>query len=191
MATRVFAMLDAPAHLYNAKLLYEMLFKHNIAIGQWYSFNNLIVPNWTGHALLVFLLIFFNALWAQKIFILLYLLIFPFSFRYLISSTKGNIAISYFAFPFAFSFFFFLGFFNFLIGLPIMFFAMGYWIENLNLVKFKFFAVLTLFSVLIYLSHPIIFAIWCVFLLLNFLFGILLIKKLKNWKIKVCTMLMP
>lgn len=170
LSTPVFAMLDAPAHLYNTRLIYELIFKHNEAVSEFYVFNSLIVPNWTGHVLMVFLMIFFNAIWTQKMFIIIYLIAFPYSFRYLIKAGKGNVTLSYFAFPLAYSFFFFLGFFNFLIGLPIMFFGMAYWIRNTSNDNIKKYLILGLFSLLVYFSHPILFAIWCVFIGLNFLY---------------------
>jgi len=165
-------MLDAPAHLYNTRLIYELIFKHNEAVRQFYVFNSLIVPNWTGHIIMVFLMLFFNAVWTQKIFIIIYLIAFPYAFRYLIKSSKGNLALSYFAFPLAYSFFFFLGFFNFLIGLPIMLFSMSYWIRKSEINSIKKYFFLALFSLLIYFSHPILFAVWCVFVALSFLYEI-------------------
>ena len=172
LSTPVFAMLDAPAHLYNTRLLYEMIFKHNEAVSQFYVFNSLIVPNWTGHILMLFLMLFFNAIWTQKMFIIIYLIAFPYAFRYLIKVSKGNQALSYFAFPLAYSFFFFLGFFNFLIGLPIMLFSMAYWIKKSEINYTKKYFFLGLFSLLIYFSHPILFAIWCVFIALTLLYEI-------------------
>jgi len=170
LSTPVFAMLDAPAHLYNTKLLYELLIKHNETVKQYYEFNHLIVPNWTGHILMLFLMLFFNAVWTQKIFIIIYLVIFPYSFRYLISSNKGNITLSYFAFPLSYSYFFFLGFFNFLIGLPITLFGMAYWMRNSSAGKLKNYLILALFSLLIFFSHPILYAVWCAFIALFFLY---------------------
>ncbi len=180
LCSNVFAMLDAPAHMYNTKLIYEVIFKQNEAVKEFYIFNPLIVPNWTGHVLLLFLFTFFNGLWTQKIFIIIYLVFFPLSFRYLIRANKGNITLSYFAFPLSYSFFFFLGFFNFLIGLPIMFFGMAYWLKNYKKNKWNHYLILALFSLLVYFSHPILFAVWCLFIALLWLYELLCVLYFKN-----------
>jgi hypothetical protein len=95
----------------------------------------------------------------------------PFSFRYLIRNLaaaclpdrQGQAAIidsensgkvsSYLIFPFIYSFPFCIGFFNFCIGLPIMFWVLGLWFKNRNNQNTGPTVVITCLSTLLYFTH--------------------------------------
>ena len=153
-----FPTLDGPSHLYNSNLIIELI-KGNRHIAQVFSLNSFAVPNWSGHAILAFFNFFLPAIMAEKILIGFYAIGLPLVFRMFIRQLKGDIAIAWLIFPFTFSFMFYLGFYNFCLGTLFFFWGLYVWLKNQekplkrNLLAF-------LFSVLIFYSHIVVFAIF-------------------------------
>lgn len=136
----------------------ELFFNENKFISNYFVFTPEILPNYIGHLFLCFFNLFLPAFLSEKLLILFYLIAFPLSFRWLIKLTnKENILISYFIFPFVYSLTFFFGFYNFSIGLILLFTTLSYWIslEEKNLNANHFFLLFILIS-LTYLSHIVI-----------------------------------
>lgn len=148
---------DGPAHLYNSVVIKQM-FLHG-EISSYFSVNPVLVPNWLGH---VFLLLFQQVLNPVNSELLLLSLIIFFSnvfFRRFIRSFNGNIWASWLFFPFSMSFLYFMGFYNLVIAVAIMFLLLERLIL-LNEVKkerVKRYLILSLLFGLIYLSHLFIF----------------------------------
>ncbi|MFZ4399866.1 MAG: hypothetical protein ACOYO1_07520 [Bacteroidales bacterium] len=160
----VFHTLDGAAHLHNARLILELI-KGNNFIEQFYQFNQLPVPNLSGHYILALLLTVFKVNTALKILLVAYYFLFCLSFRKMIFALKGQKAISYLIFPLAFSFFLLLGFFNFIIGFVFVFFGISLLFkENLNSKKYSFWIELFIWTTLIWFSHPILFLAWLIIL---------------------------
>ncbi len=120
--------MDGPAHLYNARVIKEMLLADHEKLDSFYRLNGFPVPNWTGHFLLSAFLLFLPAYLAEKGLLLIYLVGLPLSFRTFIQTVSPDRpAFSYFIFPFTFSFLFTLGFYNFSLGLILFFTTLSYW----------------------------------------------------------------
>jgi hypothetical protein len=161
---KFFPTLDGPAHLYNANLIAELLFLDNEHLNTFFSINNEPVPNWLGHALLVFFNFFIPAYLSDKILLIFLSFGLAYSFRYLIKNiSPNNLFYSYFIFPFCYSFLFILGFYNFCLALVLLFITITYWVKNEDSVySLKHFLFLSLLISLIYFSHIFVFAIFLI-----------------------------
>ncbi|MEI6823849.1 MAG: hypothetical protein WCL51_18110 [Bacteroidota bacterium] len=185
LTNRFFATLDGPAHLYNAKLINDLLLNHNSITNSIFKFNIYITPNCLGHFILSFFLIFLPAWMAEKALLILFLLLLPLSFRYLLTCLNANKIYSYFIIPFTYTFLFILGFYNFLIGLSFIFFGLGYFYKYLNQDKLKHYFLLFIFSLLIYLSNPLLLILWLFCLFIIFFINIFQIFSIeRNWYLK-------
>jgi len=159
---KFFPTVDGPAHLYNAKLMVEILKDPNSILTDFFYFNNRISPNWTGHFILSFFILIFPAFVAEKIVLLIYLIGFPISIRYLFNSLSiENKYLLYLLFPFTYMTLFYYGFYNFNIGLVLFFWGLALWVQYLKNPTLKKLLILALMSTLICLSHLFVFAMFC------------------------------
>jgi hypothetical protein len=160
LSFKYFLTIDGPSHLYNAKLIREVLFGNSPLLSSLFQFNPVILPNWTGHLILAMLSSVFNCAMSEKIFILLFLVFLPVSFRYMIKafSASQNI-LSYLIIPFTYTYLFEVGFFNYCIALIFMFLSIGYWIKNEGNLHVKQVLIFSFLFTLTFFSHILIFGI--------------------------------
>jgi hypothetical protein len=182
-----FPTLDGPAHLNNSRIIFSMIFEHNEVLKNYFTFNPTIEPNWTGHIVISFLMLFFKANVCEKIFLTFYIVMLPISFRNLMNRiSNGKVLLSYFIFPFSFSLIFFLGFYNFSFGLVMLFISLNYFIKNYSSIdKIQHLIIFTLMQLIAYFSHIVIFAaLWlCIILwLLNYYW--ISKQTIKSWFLK-------
>lgn len=172
-----FPTIDGPAHLYNAQLIRELLLSDDPMLHKHFMFTPGIMPNWSGHGILVIFSSIFPGRIAEFLFLCVYLLGLPLSFRFLVKQAEPkNLTLSYLIFPLCFSFLFLLGFYNFSLGLMFLFWSAGLWlkIRQSDGAK-KILWVFLFFSVLLtYLSHVFVFFFLFVFLGGDFLISLLL-----------------
>jgi hypothetical protein len=164
-SVRFFPTVDGPAHLYNSRLIVDLLHDPGSPLSSFFSFNTTINPNWSGHFLQSAFLVFLPAFAAEKLVLLIYLIGFPAGFRFLFK-TLGikNKLIVYMIFPFTYSFLFYYGFYNFHIGLVVFLFAIGLWIKyDYHFTTGRILKLLAL-ATLICLSHVFIFISFLLFL---------------------------
>lgn len=154
-----FSTLDGVSHINNAKLANELLFQTNEAQHSLVDFNSFPVPNWTGQAILSLLLLVFSPLVADKIILLLIVILLPITFRKLIKTLDGNIWAVYLCFPFAYSFTFFFGFYNFMFGLISMFLFLSYFLKYYEKPKMLKLPILFSLGMLLYFSHLFVFIV--------------------------------
>jgi hypothetical protein len=167
---KFFPTVDGPAHLYNSRLILELLGNSNSPVHDFIHFNQHITPNWSGHIFLTCLLFFLPSFIAEKIVLLIYLLGLPLSIRHLFKTTGiTNYYLIYLIFPFTYSYLFYYGFYNFNIGLVVFFFGLSYWSKYHDHFSLINVLILMLISTLICLSHIFVFAIFIlVIFILNF-----------------------
>lgn len=153
--------VDSAAHMQNAQVIKSLIFGDSATISQFYELNSEPVPNWTGHFLLSIFGMVFPAFVGNKIIHLFIILGFSLFFRRLIIIyNPDNKLLSYFIFPFVYSFTFFMGFYNFSLAIPLLFFAVLYWQANyMKPLSLKVFIVLSILIHLTYFSHILVFAI--------------------------------
>jgi hypothetical protein len=124
---RYYFTVDGPAHVYDAWLILE-LFHHSAGIIPLWELNPLPVPDWSGHALLALLLTVLDPPEAVKVVHLLCVLGFVIAFRMVVAQRmKGPLWLSYLAFPFAVSAPFTMGYFNFVLALPLLMLIIRQW----------------------------------------------------------------
>ncbi|MFZ5939318.1 MAG: hypothetical protein ACOYXB_01980 [Bacteroidota bacterium] len=170
-ATRFVPSLDGPQHLYNAQVI-DRLVRGDEAFRQFFSINEVIVGYWTGHFLLSLLHFFLPGWLAEKLFLSLYIFGMYFSFRYLVRSVnpeKGNLII-YLIFPFIFHTYLLRGYYSFSFAILFYFLAIGFWIRKGERLSAGQLLVFSLLMLGVFLSHGLVFAIFCVSLLGLFLF---------------------
>ncbi len=146
--------IDGPAHLYDSRLLWELIKGENLIIKDFFKINPYPVPNWTTYGLLMVLHFFFPGFLVEKIFIGIYVFLFVFGFRYLIKQqAPSNMWLSHLSFPFAFSFLFLAsGLYSYSLGIALFFWIFGYFIQ-VRKQKNKRLIFLTFLFVLLYFTH--------------------------------------
>jgi hypothetical protein len=170
LVIKLFPTLDGPAHLYNSNLINQLLTDSEGFISQFFTLKSFPVPNFTGHAMLCVFNAILPAWLSEKLLLVLIIILLLFSFRMLIKSfDNSNLFADYLIFPFIYSYTFYLGFFNFTIGLILMFFTLTYWIRNSEETSGKKSVILMLFLLLLYFSHLL------TFLFTGFIIGLLII----------------
>jgi hypothetical protein len=154
-----FVTLDGPAHLYNAHLMFEVLFGKSPAIHTFFEFNNFPEPNWTGHFLLMVLQAVLPIIWAEKVIIILIFVLMAFGFRKLVLTIQPTSAfLSWMIFPFLFNFPLLLGFFNFVLALALLPWWINWWLKNHHDgLHAKNGIFVTLLFIVLYFSHLVIF----------------------------------
>jgi hypothetical protein len=154
-----FVTLDGPAHLYNAHLMFEVLFGKTPVIHSFFEFNTFPEPNWTGHFLLMVLQAILPILWAEKVIIILIFVLMALGFRKLILTIQPNSAyLSWMVFPFLFNFPLLLGFFNFVLALALLPWWINWWLKNhQHGLHFKNGFFVTLLFMVLYFSHLVVF----------------------------------
>ena len=150
--------LDGPNHLYNSKIFNRMISGDHFSM-QYFEMNSSITPNYASFIILSLTLYFFNLIVALKVFHLSIILLFVFGF-FLWNKQKGrnqDYSIFILAFPLIYSFVFFSGFYNFVLGIILMFYIL-YFFEKNPQSSFKKYFGLSLLLLVLYLFHSIVFA---------------------------------
>ena len=163
-----FPTMDGAAHLYNSNIINELAFQSGSKMSDYFVFNDVIVPNWLGHFILAFFNLFLPSFLAEKILLVSYLFLLPYSFRKL-TSLYSNVFLSYLIFPFCYTSLFYLGFYNLSISFILLFASIFYWKKNEMQWNFSKIAILFLLISLTYFAHIFIYAIllFTLFLMLS------------------------
>ncbi|MES2835966.1 MAG: hypothetical protein V4667_00455 [Bacteroidota bacterium] len=174
-----FITLDGPAHLYNSKIIYQLLFNENSLVDTFFTFNNFPNPNYFYHSLATFLFIFFNDIWVEKIIAIVYVFLFCYGFRQIVKNAVASNSLSYIAFPFIYSFTFLIGFYNFSFSIAFLFWFIALISKpNFSFSKKNIAFVFVLYTAL-YFSHLMVFFV-AVLIAITFLLLDFLNKKQKN-----------
>ena len=121
------------------------------------------VPNMLADVIMAGLAHVVSTPLAGKLVLSLYIVFFPVSIFYLLNAISSDkLLLGFFGFPLTYNWFFNMGFLNFCLGLPLYFFAVGFWwktqFRSQNRVRRTVF--LGLLTFLIYLSHFVTFGVW-------------------------------
>lgn len=162
LSVKYFPTVDGPAHLYNANLIVDLLSGTSSWQG-FIEFNQSFTPNWTGHLLLALLIKLFSVSIAEKMILGIYLVGVPISIKLLLKQLRAPSSILvYLVFPFMYGYLFHFGFFNY--NLAIVFFFLGLiaWIHALNSKAYYNWLLAGFMAVIIALSHPFVFGLFCI-----------------------------
>ncbi len=123
---------DGPSHTYNAKVLFDyVLNRERDFYKEFYQINRAIDPNWMSHLGIGVLLQFFPPWLADKLFQVVYILVFAYGFRFLIGAIdRESSYLSFLFYPFVFTLPFQQGFYNYCIALGFMFWTLGFYLKT-------------------------------------------------------------
>lgn len=182
------ASLDGPKHLTTSNVIGRLLSGENL-FQTYFHLNPVWIGNLGGVYLLSILNLFFPAWLAEKLFIATYLLTFVYGFRFLITAIHGKpVLLSLLVFPFTHSSLFMMGYYNFSLGIALMFFSLGWYLKysksftTISLISFGALVLLT------YLTHLFVFYTLLLMIALHFileLFAAIVQQKPINWSLKL------
>ncbi len=149
---------DGVSHVYNAQILTEynnpMYRFHDYYEINWYPF-----PNWLSHAALAALMFVFPALVAEKVFLSLYVILFPLAVAYFLNAVeRGRDPIVLLSFTFIYNYLLLMGFYNFAVSVPLFLLALGYWWKHKESLNRNRIIVLNLLIIVTYFAHLISYA---------------------------------
>lgn len=128
ISSKYFPTVDGPAHLHCANVLKHIWFEGNTNLLQFFDFNEDLNSNLVNHVWFAVAGLFLPSYLVEKSILIFYVVALPYAFRYLIKNLVDDEGswktASYLVFPFIYSFPMCLGFFNFCIGIPIIFGAL-------------------------------------------------------------------
>lgn len=177
---RYIPSLDGPQHLYNARLILELL-RENEFISAFFRFNPVVTGNLASQYLLAFLMVIFPAWLAEKLLLSAYAAGMIFSFRYFVRSSGSREGLAWMLIvPFVFTNLFLLGYYNFSLAFIPFFIALGYWMRHEQALKPINIFVLGLVMIFLYLAHAMVFIFLGLVVLLYFTFDLLLIIMSKH-----------
>lgn len=122
---------DGPCHIYNAKVLLDYWTGHNQDFYEpYYDINTNFEPNYLSSYLLAFFLSVLPDYLAEKALLILYVLTFAFSLRWLLGKINpANKVFALAGMPFIYQKPIQMGFFNYSISIALMFLIIAYWLH--------------------------------------------------------------
>lgn len=164
----LFLTQDGPSHLYNSKLLLDLVLENNLDFYQeFFKINRGLFPNWFSSILLSSLLLVFKPIVAEKILVSMLAISFPLAIRNtILKLNRNSYYLTLVGLLFCFNYFIFYGFYNFCFSLVFFILFLGWYHDSRHQLTFKSSVVLALFVLLIYFSHPV--ALILLFLLIGF-----------------------
>jgi hypothetical protein len=101
----------------------------------------------------------FPPLIAEKIFLSLYIILFPLSIYYFLNAVQhGRHALVILSFTFIYNYLFLMGFYNFAVSVPLFLLALGYWWRHKEQMNRRHIVLLNLLIVVTYFAHLISYA---------------------------------
>ena len=168
MVFRHWPTMDGAAHLYNARLLLELVFNGGEGLQGYYSLNPEPVPNWTGHLVLMLgMLVGLPAFLAEKVLLLCIGIGLPLAFYSLVKKIRSEAPgpLSLLILPFVYTFLFGLGFYNFTLGLVFFLLTLRQWFSIREQPDFGKYILLFVGIALCYFSHLLSFVMLAIILL--------------------------
>ena len=153
-----FPTQDGVSHVYNSQILTEYN-NPKYQFRDYYEINWYPFPNWLSHFLLAVLMFVFPSLIAEKIFLSLYVILFPLAIYYFLNAVqRGRHALVILSFTFIYNYLFLMGFYNFAVSVPLFFLALGYWWKYKGEMNATRIILLNLLIIVTYFAHLISYA---------------------------------
>ncbi|MCW3085010.1 MAG: hypothetical protein JWP12_2376 [Bacteroidetes bacterium] len=157
LCCKFFPTVDGPAHLYNGNLLKQLWFCKQSFARDFFDINTHLNSNFIDHVWFALAGTFLPSYLVEKSILLFYVVTLPYSFRFLakrlVNDQHSARIASYLIFSFVYSFTFQIGFFNFSIGIPLVFWTLGLWVQHREQLTAKRIALLCFLTTAIYVSH--------------------------------------
>lgn len=178
-----FISADGSSHLYNAHVAGELLTESNSSYAAYFQLNPIIVPNWSGHAILYFFDLFMPINAAEKSMLFMYSFLLFYSLRYAIKSFKSDHGFyALFCIPFVMNGYIFKGFYNFLLAFIFLFIILGFFKRYWNQLNVKRIIILSLLFIGLYFSHLLVLFLSLVFVFIMLIWFVLIEKE--SWKLR-------
>ncbi len=181
-----FPTQDGVSHVYNSQILTEYR-NPDYEFRAYYEINWYPFPNWLSHFALAMLMFVFPPLIAEKVFLSLYVILFPLAMRYFLNAahrykpetlrrdTLQNVSAKFgqsnpltkepgrqslviLSFTFIYNYLLLMGFYNFAVSVPLFFLTLGYWYRHRDAISLKRAVLLNLLIVITYFAHLISYA---------------------------------
>ena len=153
-----FPTQDGVSHVYNSQILTEYN-NSEYQFRDYYEINWYPFPNWLSHFSLAVLMFVFPPLIAEKIFLSLYVILFPLAIYYFLNAVqRGRHALVILSFTFIYNYLFLMGFYNFAVSVPLFFLALGYWWKYKSEMNVSRIVLLNLLIIVTYFAHLISYA---------------------------------
>ena len=167
LLVKYFPTVDGPAHLYNSRLMSEMMNNPSGTLSNYFVLANLIPTNLTDHYFFLLTGYFLPGYLGEKLLMLFYLIGLPYAFRYFIRSIRPDgTYLACFIFPFTYSFMFFYGFFNFHIALVFFLISLTYLKKFYQHTSVSYSIIFIILITFVYLSHAFVFLVLLLYLAL-------------------------
>ena len=145
---------DGISHVYNSYILKEWNNPDYTKFHQVYDLNLTFFPNWSNYAFFYLALHIVSPLIAEKIYVSICVLLFPFSFYYLLTAINKRLRIfSLLGFLYSYNYLLQMGFYNFTLAFPLCLISIGYWWKYKACLSITRVAVLNLLIIGTYFSH--------------------------------------
>lgn len=160
LISKYFVTLDGPAHLYNSRIILEIILGKNSEIPALFTVNTFPVPNWSGHFMMILGSAFLPAWWSEKVFLLAYFILTPLFFRKLVLHLyPQNQLLTYPIILFTHNHLFYFGSFNMGMGIMLMFLTGFVFVRFLNRLNIRNAVILGCLLLSVYFSHAMMFMI--------------------------------
>lgn len=153
----VFVTQDGPCHLYNSKILLDLMNGNGTEFYyQYYDLNLSLFPNWFSTIGLSFLLMFFTPVVAEKVFISVLIIALPLTFRFALKCINPRaVYLSSLVFLLSNNYFLLFGFYNFQWSIVFFCLFIGLYFKRGKSLSIKYSVILALLGVIIFFTHPI------------------------------------
>ena len=153
-----FPTQDGVSHVYNSQILTEYN-NPEYQFRDYYEVNWYPFPNWLSYFSLSVLMFVFPPLIAEKVFLSLYVILFPLAVSYFLNAVqRGRHALVVLSFTFIYNYLFLMGFYNFAVSVPLFLLALGYWWKHKDQMNKTRIVLLNLLVVVTYFAHLISYA---------------------------------
>ena len=153
-----FPTQDGVSHVYNSQILTEYN-NPEYQFRDYYEINWYPFPNWLSHASLAVLMFIFPPLIAEKIFLSLYVILFPMAIYYFLNAVqRERHALVILSFTFVYNYLLLMGFYNFAVSVPLFFLALGYWWKHKDEMNVTRVVLLNCLIIVTYFAHLISYA---------------------------------
>ncbi|NCD40806.1 MAG: hypothetical protein EOL88_01805 [Bacteroidia bacterium] len=155
----VLPLADWSAHIYNSRILQQLLFAPGQGMENFYRTEVLHFTNMTDHVMMALLMNFMHGAMASRIVILFMVISLQLSFLYFLSGLKINPLWSLLILPILINSSSIAGMINFNLAVAFMLLLLGLWIRHLSRPRFTQYLILAVLPLLIYCTHIFIFGI--------------------------------
>ena len=176
---------DGPLHLQTAHA-YNKLKEHNPEFEKYYEINTEFNPNMSADLILAFFMRFFPVNTANKILLVIIIILFSISyiFYYRAFNKKAQLLLLLLV-PFVYSYPFHLGFYNFLLGISLLFFTLAVYEKILQKFSYIYLVVYVVFSQGVILSHIVPSVLLIIYIFSDYIYG-LFEKTVQNNRFTFC-----